>query len=455
VWPMRGRGGSRRIGHLLVTVVLGVGCSALKPPASNPELAQSPVGVQVPCAEPDRPIEVADLAPLQGLARGGLAKVRAGFVVAGLETTETGWNIVPGGDGELGIPRIWSTDGSPLPMPGDSVAIARTGILNPVALDAERWAVVWGESVPQSHWLGTIPAHHAITHLWASEWSGEGWASPTLLAQAENVRWGTSHTVRHHPELGTHVMVTANHILPTGGAAALLFGSPEGELTPIPLGGYARPLMGSFDISSSGEIVAVAMARDDGLAATPLDVLYLTSEDGGVTWSEVTILRIVPTDHFLPSALQVRVLGNGETHVLWKEHGDRSLSGWGVRHLVRPEHMSNWSAQTIPLQEESGGTVIGWDVGPDHCGRLTLAYSRLDHETTWMEARQWVGGHWTDPQPLLSEFFISSHFEGQGWDGSWHLVLSGDHRTQWLERFAESRAAGAAPPPLRVWVHSP
>lgn len=403
-----------------------------------------------PCVPAPPPVEIGRLEPSTALRRAELTQVAHGFVVAGMESAGPGWSTTPGGGPGLGAPRVWAPDGSLLPLPGDSLSIAQTSVLAPIALDEDRWAIVWGESAPGPGGEG-IPADQAVTHLRVAEWTNGHWTQARVLAEGGFVDWNRTGVVRRHRALGTFAMVTAHETPIVGQAAALLFGGIEERLAPIPLPHHPRPLLGSFDVSESGDIVLIAIARGPGEADDPFEVLFLTSENEGRAWSEPLPVHSVPRDGFFPSNLHVRIDGEGRTHVLWSEYEDRDLHADVIRHYVRPHGEARWETSSIQLQAGTRGIVASWVAGIDRRGRLTLANEILEPpRTLTIETRRWFDGQWSEPRRPLPDMITSAVFSGQGWDGSWHVGWSGG------EIFAGwDPQTGEEPPPFSVWVLSP
>lgn len=391
-----------------------------EPVASTSTLSEAPE-----CEARSDPVEIGGLEKGgTALRRGALARVASGFISSGIESEGSGWGTPTAGRPHDPVPRLRGPDGNRIPLPADSLAVSRTGILTPIPLGRDRWGIVWGESSPPEAW-SRVPPHRAVTHLWFAERTEEGWGPPRLLAEAGHLGWGLGRRLQAREDTGTLAMVTAHATPMFADAASILFGRIEEDLAAVPIPGYPRALHGAFDLTENGTVLAAVIARGEGAADDPFHILVLSSRDGR-SWSVPEVVHTIEGRGFHPGGLRLYVDAEGDAHVLWEENPTSVLAAT-VNHLILRRGETRWSTVKVP---ELPGASFGWVAGIDRCGQLTLVTAWYWQDESGaplpsLEFRYWEGDAWSPMERRLPTMIAMDLFDGIDGDGTWHIGWTG------------------------------
>lgn len=370
---------------------------------------------------------------------GGIAQVDGAWVVAGMETTREDAHGLHG-PGAVRALHSHLGDLSPT-LEGEGPHGPGTATL--LALDHDRWGLVWGEAVPPGE-AGDWPPW-AMTKLWLSERYRNGWLPPTEIASARRIFWDESGTIRHFSG-ETYLMTAASESGPTP-PDRILFGSVRTGLRPVPIPSDVRPLGGGFDVDDKGKVTALVLAERTGV----IDFLLVISGDRGDTWSDPVHIRRIPPQRRLPMGLRVHRDADHHVHIFWEQIGQNGSGG--ARHVM----LAPDGAFQKPVQVPSPpGVLLRWATGRDGCGQITMAKEMLmpllDGGVPALQVliTKFLDGRWTKPVPLIEDYHTAYLIDGLGSDGSWYVG-----GIRWPSEITSFETQTASALPVSVWGLAP
>ena|GEM_PF-1165907 len=225
-----------------------------------------------------------------------------------------------------------------------------------VAVDpAGNVVAVWSEGGPDS----------AAVYVWCEAW---GWDTPQKIAETGN--WATGPKIEFDSQGVAHILWYDQGDPDSRLAYLRLEGGGPWPVTYIgPAAGYAQ--YPSLAVDAEDNLHAV-FSHGETYPDEMMDVFYLTSTDGGNTWSDTSGVCNTPGEGSLYPHLLVDSF-DGTLHVVWQEGGRGSAaevhysssdgSGWS-----EPENLSNTTGASLhpTLSQDALGTLyVVWSDAVD------------------------------------------------------------------------------------------